>query len=166
MSIRRAKAAFCRFLDQAVNNGNLAVIDEIFDGDFTGYFPESAAPARGPAGCRRWVTELRAGFSGLNAFIEGGWLAGEFSTHEAGKGTQLQRVAALVVLRGIHSGPFAGVAATGEAVTWAQVHLVSFVGERIVQDVVVNDGISLLRQMRVASLADTSLPTLIPPELI
>jgi hypothetical protein len=166
MSTRTSKAAFCRFLDQAVNNGNLAVVDDIVHPDFTGYFPDAVDPKQGPEGCRRWVADLRSGFSDLNALIEGGWLVGEVGTHEVGKGTRVERVAVWVVLRGTHTGDFAGVAATGKPVIWSQVHLLTFVDDRIIQDVVVNDTLSQLRQMNVGALSETTAPALIPPELI
>lgn len=166
MSMKASKAAFCRFLDQAVNNGNFAVIDQIVHPDFLGYFPDAVEPARGPEACRRWVADLRTGFSAVNALIEGGWLVGEVGTHEVGKGTQVERVAVWVVLRGVHTGDFVGVTATGKPVVWSQVHLLSFVDNRIVQDVVVNDTFSQLRQMGLAGLSATTAPALIPPELI
>ena len=166
MSSRASKAAFCRFLDQAVNNGNLAVIDEIVHPDFVGYFPDAVEPKQGPEGCRRWVADLRAGFSAVNALIEGGWLIGEIGTHEVGRGTQVERVAVWVVLRGLHTGDFVGVAATGKSVIWSQVHLLTFADNRIIQDMVVNDTLSQLRQMDVTSLSATTAPALVPPELI
>lgn len=166
MSMRANKAAFCRFLDQAVNNGKLATVDEIFHRDFIGYFPGVAAPVRGPEGCRRWVGDLRSSFADLNAFIEGGWLAGELGTHEAGKGAQVERVVALVVLRGTHAGEFTGVPATGREITWTQAHLLSFVEGLIIQDIAVSDTLGQLRQMGVTDLNVTTASALLLPELI
>jgi hypothetical protein len=166
MSMWKNKAAFARFLDQAVNNGNLKVVDEIFHQDFVGYLPDSADPARGRDGCRGWVQRLRESFKDVNSLIEGGWLIGEVGTHEVGKGTVAQRVAAFVVLRGTHTGVFANVEATRKRATWTEVHLLNFENGQVIQDVVVRDTLSVLRQIGVTSLNQTSAPTILPPVLI
>lgn len=166
MSMWENKAAFGRFLDQAVNNGNLTVVDEIFHQGFIGHFPDWVEPIKGPEGCRKWVNQLRAAFGDVNSLIEGGWLVGEVGTHEVGKGTVAERVAAFVVLRATHTGPFADVAATQKRVTWGEVHLLTFQDGQIIQDVVVRDTFSLLRQIGVNSLSATKIPTILPPVLI
>lgn len=160
------KATFARFLDQAVNNGNLDVVDEIFHPEFTGYFPDFSEPAKGSSGCSAWVKKIREAFKDVNSLIEGGWLIAETSSHEVGKGTVVERVAAFVVLRGTHTGSFGNVAPTGKRVTWGEVHLLTFGNGQIVQDVVVRDTFSLLQQMGAASLNSVKLPTMIPPVLI
>ncbi len=166
MSMRTNKAAFCRFLDQALNNGNLAVLEEILHPDFIGYFPGPAEAVHGAAGCRRWVGDLRSGFGDINALIEGGWLIAETGTHEVGKGVQTERVAALVVLRGTQSGTFAGVPATGRRVVWTQAHMLRFADGLIIEDVVVGDTLGQLRQMGVTDLGATSATSPVLPELI
>ena len=166
MSMWEDKATFSRFLDQAVNNGNVGVIQEIFHEQFVGFLPDKERPVEGPDDVRRWVETLRIGFPDLNSLIEGGWLVSELGTHEVGKGTTKERVAAFVVLRGTHSGSFAGVPATNRWVTWGEVHLLTFQEGRIVQDVVVRDTYSLLRQIGVTTLTAASPPIIIPPELI
>lgn len=166
MSVWEQKAAFGRFLDQAVNNGNMDVLDDIFHQEFVGYFPDSAEPAKGPVGCRGWVGKLRDGFSDINSFIEGGWLVAEVGAHEVGKGTIVERVAAFVVSRGTHTGTFGKVGPSRKRVTWGEVHLLSFEKGKIIQDVVVRDSVSLLRQIGVDSLSETSVPTILPPVLI
>ena len=166
MSTWEHKATFARFLDQAVNNGNLKVVDEIFHPEFTGYFPDFSEPAKGTAGCSAWVRKIREAFADVNSLIEGGWLVAETGAHEVGKGTVVERVAALVVLRGTHSGPFGNVASTRKRVTWGEVHLLTFESGQIVQDVVVRDTFSLLQQIGAASPNSVGLPTIILPALI
>ena len=166
MSIWENKAAFGRFLDQAVNNGNLKVVNEIFHEKFVGYLPNSVDPVQGREGCSSWVQRLREGFGDVNSLIEGGWLVAEVGTHEVGKGTAVERVAAFVVLRGTHTGVFANVPATQKRTTWGEVHLLTFEEGQIIQDVVVRDTFSLLRQIGVTSLNQTTAPTILPPVLI
>ena len=83
----------------------MGVIQEIFHEQFVGFLPDKERPIEGPDDVRRWVETLRIGFPDLNSLIEGGWLVSELGTHEVGKGTTKERVAAFVVLRGTHSAP-------------------------------------------------------------
>lgn len=166
MSTWEDKAAFGQFLDQAVNNGNIEVVPQIFHEEFVGYFPNSAEPAKGPDGCSQWVKNLRKAFGDINSLIEGGWLVAETGTHEVGKGTVAERMAAFVVLRGTHTGVFGEISPTNKWATWGEVHLLTFRKGRIAQDVVIRDTFSLLRQLGAASLDNVGLPTMVPPILI
>lgn len=166
MSVWQDKATFGRFLDQAVNNGNLDVVDEIFHPEFVGYFPDSQEPAKGVAHCKQWVAKIRDAFADINSLIEGGWLISEVGSHEVGKGTVVERMAAFVVLRGTHTGSFAKIAPSGRRVTWGEVHLLTFDKGQVVQDIVVRDTLSLLKQIGVTSLSDVQLPVIVPPILI
>ena len=72
------------------------------------FSPTRNGPSKEPDDVRRWVETLRIGFPDLNSLIEGDWLVSELGTHEVGKGTTKERVAAFVVLRGTHSGSLRG----------------------------------------------------------
>lgn len=163
MSVWHDKATSGRFLDQAVNNGILDVVDEIFYREFVGYFPDSQEPAKGVANCKQWVAKIRSAFRDINSLIEGGWLVSEAGSHEVGKGTVVERTAAFAVMRGTHTGSFAEVAPSGRRVTWGEVHLLTFDKGLVVQDVVIRDTFSLLKQIGVTSFSDVQLPAIVPP---
>ena len=48
MSTWEHKATFAQFLDQAVNNGDLKVVDEIFHPEFTGISRIFQSPRKAP----------------------------------------------------------------------------------------------------------------------
>lgn len=144
MSTWRNKAKFCRFLDQAVNNGRLGLVDDIFAEDFVGYFPEWPGPQQGRVSVKAWVEVLRCGFANVNAVVEGNWMAGEVDFHHVGKGVKADRLAAYVVLRATHTGEYLGLEPTNERVEVPQVHLLQFREGQVIQDVVITDRLALL----------------------
>lgn len=160
------KSAFSRFLDQVVNNGEAEVVDSVFHPDFVGSMPESDAPVLGPLGALRWAEHLRAGFSQLNTLIEGGWLIAEDDAHHVGRGAVAERVAAYVVIRGVHTGHYAGLAPTGRRITFSQVHLLRYDSGLIIDDQVICDRLSLLQQMGAVSLPGSIAGPHLPAELI
>lgn len=160
------KSAFSRFLDQVVNNGELDIVGSIFHPAFNGRMPESDIPYLGPSGARRWAKGLRTGFSELNSFIEGGWLIAEDDTHHVGRGAIAQRVAAYVVFRGVHTGPYLGMAPTGCRVTFSQVHLLRYESGLIADDVVISDRLTLLQQLKDIDLPPGVAGPHLPTELI
>ena len=166
MSAWSKKATFCRFLDQVVNNGGYGILDQIFHPEFLGVVPEVDDPIRGPEGAADWARALRSGFPDINSLVEGGWLIAEDDNHHVGKGVVAERVAAYLVLRGTHLGPYAGVEPTGRWVTWSQVHLLRFESGLIIEDVVVTDRLSLLQQLDAVTVPESVVGPRIPAELI
>jgi hypothetical protein len=160
------KSAFARFLDQVVNNGELGVVDTIFHPEFVGRMPESDTPFLGPTGARDWAEALRSGFTGLNTFIEGGWLIAEDDAHHVGRGAVAERVAAYVVIRGHHTGKYAGFASSNRRVVFSQVHLLRYAEGLIIEDVVVSDRLSFLQQTGEACVPEGAPGPHVPDELI
>ncbi len=58
MSAEENKANFRRFVDEAPNRGNLAVIDELFDPNVTQYMAGNAEPMRGIEGVKGVVSAI------------------------------------------------------------------------------------------------------------
>jgi hypothetical protein len=160
------KTTFSRFLDQVVNNGEFDILEEIFHPEFVGTVPDSDNPILGLGGARSWAEALRGGFSNLNTLIEGGWLISENDPHHVGKGTVAERVAAYVVIRGIHTGKYAGLAPSNRRVTFAQVHLMRYESGLIIEDTVISDRLSLLQQIGETSVRSSAAGPRIPAELI
>jgi len=130
MSACTDEATFHRFVEQAVNNGRLDVIDEIFQPACVGCYANWWSPAVGPAECRRWVQELRTAFPDLEAMIDDSWMIRDGNA---------RRVAVLLAFCGTHRGSFIGIPATGKRVRWTQVHLLTFDRGRVAEDVVISD---------------------------
>ena len=166
MSAWSKKASFCRFLDQTVNNGDYDILDQVFHPNFLGAVPELDSPIEGPSGVAKWAQMLREGFPDINTLIEGGWLIAENDAHHVGKGVVAERVAAYVVLRGTHTGSYAGLEASGRWVTWSQVHLLRFESGLIIEDTVVTDRLSLLQQIGAATITESIAGPRVPAELI
>jgi hypothetical protein len=59
------KALTVRFFEEAFNQGNLGIVDELISPDYQ--FNGRPSP---PAGTKQWVQELRAGAPGLHFVIE------------------------------------------------------------------------------------------------
>lgn len=120
--------AIIRLLYEAVlNQGKLAVIDEIF----APYFIDHSTPDQGdgPAGVRDYFTQVRAGFPDITVTIEA--LVAE--DHQ---------IAVRTTWRGTHQGNYDGVAPTGRQVTRTMLQIFRIENGKIVEEW--NEGKGLL----------------------
>ena len=62
------KASFRRYLEEAWNQSNLEVIDEIFD-RYVSHQPDGSVLERGPEDVKRFVGEFRTAFPDLRLII-------------------------------------------------------------------------------------------------
>src|SRR5690349_2720003 len=92
-----------RWVDTVLNQGQLAVIDELYAPGFVN-LSQSAQPP-GPEGVKQGVTQLRAAFADFHVTIE------DLVACE-------DRVVWLYAAHGVHSGEFGGIAATGRPVEY------------------------------------------------
>src|SRR5215217_1374376 len=63
------KASFRRYLEEAWNQSNLEVVDEIFD-RYVSHLPDGSVLERGPQDVKRFVGEFRSAFPDLRLIIE------------------------------------------------------------------------------------------------
>ena len=63
------KAIFRRYLEEAWNQSNLEVIDEIFD-RYISHQPDGSVHERGPEDVKRFVGEFRSAFPDLRLIVE------------------------------------------------------------------------------------------------
>src|ERR687884_1885990 len=96
------KASFRRYLEEAWNQSNLEVIDEIFD-RYISHQPDGSVLERGPEDVKRFVGEFRSAFPDLRMIIEEQIAEGD-------------KVVSRGTIRGTHQGEFRGMAPTGEEV--------------------------------------------------
>ncbi len=121
-----------RWVDEVLNRGELAVIDELYAPDFVNLSQSAQAP--GPTGVKQGVTQLRTAFSDLHVTIED-LVAGD------------DRVAWLYTARGTHSGEFGGIPPTGRPVEYRGAVLARIADGRFTEGRGVVDMLSLVQQL-------------------
>src|SRR5579859_965872 len=105
MSTVENKALLRRYIEEAFNQGNLAVIDAASTPQSVTHVP-GAPDVTGIAGAKQFVTQYRAAFPDLHLTIDDEVADGD---------TVVQRWTS----RGTHRGAFQGLAPTGKQVTVA-----------------------------------------------
>jgi steroid delta-isomerase-like uncharacterized protein len=125
-----------RFFAEAVEKGDLAVVDELVAAEFSGRFPISPEPLTGPEGYRQVVTAFRTAFPDLTTQVEEIAADGE-------------RVIVVIQARGTHEGDLFGVPPTGNSVSWPVVHVMGVRDGQIVSDWVIFDRLGLMAQLGV-----------------
>jgi steroid delta-isomerase-like uncharacterized protein len=129
MSQEKNKAIVRRFFEEAWNQQNLNVIDEIFASTvvFNGQPITRDALKQALAG-------RRSAFPDVHVTVDDQVAEGE-------------KVSTRRTWRATHQGPYRGIAATGKQVKWAQISVVRFSRGRIVEDWAVADELSILQQL-------------------
>ncbi len=123
-----------RFIDEMINQGNLAVIDEVLAPDFVEHeqLPPGITPGR--EGVRQLFSMLRAGFPDLRADIE-----------------QVVAQDDLVVLRmtwrGTQTGSVMGIPPTGKTAAWQVIDTMRVADGKVVEHWGVMDQFGLLSQL-------------------
>ena len=133
MSVDANKAVVQRLYDDLFNRGRLAVADELVAADYRSHAAPPGTPA-GPDGLRQAATLLRAAFPDGRHVIED--LVGEDD-----------RVAARLVFRGTHHGPYWGIPPTGRRGAQAQLHLLRLVAVQVAEHWALRDDLGLLEQL-------------------
>jgi serine phosphatase RsbU (regulator of sigma subunit) len=127
------KASFRRYLEEAWNQGNLEVVDEIFD-RYLSHQPDGSVLERGPEDVKRFVGEFRSAFPDLRISSEEQFAEGN-------------RVVSHGTIRGTHQGEFRGMAPTGEEVAIEGMAVFRFSEEgKVVESWDSYDQLSLMRQ--------------------
>jgi serine phosphatase RsbU (regulator of sigma subunit) len=149
------KASFRRYLEQAWNQSNLEVVDEIFD-PYVSHQPDGSVLERGPEDVKRFVDEFRSAFPDLRLNIEEQIAEGD-------------KVVSRGTIRGTHQGEFRGMAPTGEERAIKGMAIFRFSSEgKVVESWDSYDQLSLMRQsieqeLRVArSIQQALLPQGLP----
>jgi steroid delta-isomerase-like uncharacterized protein len=96
-----AKIKVRRFIEQAWNNGDMSVIDELFAGDYVLHEPHE--DIEGPQGMREMVEGFRGAFPDIHCTVEDQMAEGDL-------------VATRWSLSATHQGEMMGVAPTGKRI--------------------------------------------------
>jgi serine phosphatase RsbU (regulator of sigma subunit) len=127
------KASFRRYLEEAWNQSNLEVVDQIFD-RYISHQPDGSVHERGPEDVKRFVSEFRAAFPDLRLIIEEQIAEGD-------------KVVSRGTIRGTHQGEFRGMAPTGEEMEIPGMAVFRFSEEgKVVESWDSYDQLSLMRQ--------------------
>jgi serine phosphatase RsbU (regulator of sigma subunit) len=127
------KASFRRYLEEAWNQGNLEVVDEIFD-HYVAHQPDGSVLERGPEDVKRFVGEFRSAFPDLRLIVEEQIAEGD-------------KVVSRGTIRGTHQGEFRGMAPTGKEVDIPGTAVFRFSSEgKVVESWDSYDQLSLMRQ--------------------
>jgi len=129
------KASFKRFIDEVVNNKNLAVIDELIDPDL---FDHNAAPDAPPGieVMKQFMSAFVAAFPDLHSTLEDLVAEGDL-------------VAGRMTTTGTHQGEFMGIPATNKKVTFSETHIVRISNGKAVDHWGISDNLSLMQQLGV-----------------
>jgi len=140
MSTEVNKQLVERGFQRLMNNGELALADELVSADFFNHEAPPDAP-RGPAGLRGMVTMLRTAFPDLH--IEIAELIAEGD-----------KVVARTTLQGTHTGPYMGIPPTGRRFVQDQIHILSFADGKAIEHRAVRDDLGMLQQLGVIPSLD------------
>jgi steroid delta-isomerase-like uncharacterized protein len=129
------KALVRRYVEEVLNNKNLALIDELVAPAFIDH--DSSMPdAKGPAGVKRLAAMVHTGFPDLHFTVEDMVAEGD-------------KVVYRYTVRGTHQGDFMGIAPTGRQFVVTGIHIYR-VGDGKFQEEWENwDMLRLMRQLGV-----------------
>ena len=123
-----------RFLQEAFNEGNLGVMDEIFASDYVLHDPANPEEIRGPEGSKQFVQLYRSAFPDSHVTVEDQIAEGdEVVTRWTGRGT--------------HQGELFGVAPSGNQVELSGITISRFEGGKIAEDWTNSDTLGLMQQI-------------------
>lgn len=131
------KAQFRRVYEEGLNQGNLAIADEVIDPEFLDH-EEHRGNKPGPESLRQLITMLRTAFPDLHFAIE--YLVAEGDT-----------VAGRLTMSGTHEGPLMGMSPTGRSVRQNSMHFVRFRDGKAIEHWGVRDDLGMMQQLGVIS---------------
>ena len=135
MSTDENKALFRRLIEEILNKGNLALIDELFSPDYVDHNPVPGIAA-GSEGLKQMFAMFRSAFSDLRITVED--LIAEDD-----------KVVGRVAARGTHRGELMGIAATGKQIDMGEIHIFRVVGGKAAEHWGISDDMGMMQQLGV-----------------
>ena len=133
MTIEANKANAQRFVDEVVNGGNLAVIDELLAPDFVDHGgPVGVPPTRD--GTKAIMAMLHKAFPDLHATVDDVIAEGD-------------KVVQRTTSHGTMTGAMMGMPPSGKSATWQQIHILRFANGKQVEHWAVIDQLGMLQQL-------------------
>ena len=136
MSTEENKAIVRRVYEEAINRGNMAVVDELVSPDYVAHDPGFPQPVRGPEGLKQYFLVFRTAFPDLHLTIEDIIAEGD---------TVVVRHTA----RGTHQGDLMGMPPTGKQETVTGIAIHRLVNGKFVESWVNAGSLGLMQQLGV-----------------
>lgn len=134
MSAEENKAVFRRYVDEVGNEGNLGLVDEIFD-IYISHQPDGHTEERGRENVKRFMGEFRQAFPEFHSTIEDQIAEGD-------------KVVTRWTMRGTHQGEFRGLAPSGKHITVTGIGIFRFSEEgKVVESWDNFDQLGMMRQL-------------------
>ena len=133
MTMEANKASARRFVDEVINRGNFAVLDELSGPNFVDHTAPPGVPPT-TEGTKVFFSMLRAAFPDLHATIEDQVAEGD-------------RVVQRVTTHGTMRGAFQGMPASGKEATWSGIHITRYADGKVVEHWGVVDQLGMLAQL-------------------
>ena len=137
MGTDESKAIACRIVEEVLNRGNLAVVDELFAPDYLDHSPRPGQWA-GAQGYKYSIISLRTAFPDLRHTID------DVIAED-------DRVMLFLTARGTHQGEFLGLPPTGKRVTIRGLILLRLAGGKVVERWSLGDDLGLVLQLSAVS---------------
>ena len=125
------KRLFTRFIEEALNKGNLVAADAIE------HDPAFAGQAPGAEGMKQFVGMIRGAFPDLHAHVED-------LIAEGDKGV------GRIAIHGTHKGEFMGIAAPGKEFSISEIHIPRMAGGKVVEHWGIAENMGMMQQLGVA----------------
>jgi steroid delta-isomerase-like uncharacterized protein len=133
MGTQENKVSATRFLEEVVNRGNVAVIDELSGADFVDHQAPPGVPPN-KEGIKIFITMFRAAFPDLHYTLDDSIAEGD-------------RVVQRTTAHGTMKGDFMGMPASGKSATWSEIHITRFENGKAVEHWAVVDQLGMLAQL-------------------
>jgi len=137
MSVEHNKALVRRLYEEALNKGNLSVVDEIIAPNYIRHGLAPGAPP-GPQSTKQVFNTMRTAFPDIHITVE----------PMVGEGDM---VAAQLTHRGTHKGEFRDIAPTGKQVTVATIGIYRFASNKLTEAWIQMDELGMMQQLGVIS---------------
>jgi len=136
MSTEENKANVRRVYEEAINQGNMAVVDELVSPDYIEHDPGFPQPVHGPEGLKQYFMVFRTAFPDTTITIEDMIAEGD-------------TIAVRHTYRGTHKGDLMGMPPTGKQVTVTGIVIHRIADGKFVESWVNADNLGLMQQLGV-----------------
>lgn len=136
MSTEENMAVERRIVD-ALNKGNVDILDEVCSADFTYHNP--IGPDMDREGIKKAMAMMMSAFPVWQVVVDDMFAVGD-------------KVATRITVHGAHQGELWGVAPTGKEMTWTSFIIDRFVGGKIAEEWEMMDFLGLMRQLGLVKL--------------
>ena len=125
-----------RIIEEAWNNGNLDIIDELVASDYEMHVPNTPKEIRGPEGFKEFIQVFRTAFPDLTLSVEDRVVEGD-------------KIADRIVAQGTHEGEFMSIEPTGKEIETPSLVIHYLEDGKVAADDGLIDNLGLLQQLGV-----------------